>query len=77
MVCSCQFFFSRLTLWRFLFSGGWDAHRACTTSMRGEYVAMHDIDIDGAEENICRNFVDKLRMGGKPEKLKKVGHRTV
>ena len=45
--------------------------------MRGEYVAMHEIDIDGAEENICRNFVDKLRMGGKPEKLKKVGHRNV
>ena len=38
---------------------------------------MHDIDIDGAEENICRNFVDKLWMGGKPEKLKKVGHRNV
>ena len=38
---------------------------------------MHDIDIDGAERKICRDCVDKLQMGGKPEKLKKLGHSNV
>ena len=40
-------------------------------------MAMHVIDLDGAEQNIFRNCVDELRMGGKPDKLKKVGHSTV
>ena len=40
-------------------------------------MAMHDIKLDGAERRICRNCVDDLRMGGKPEKLNKLGHRTV
>ena len=41
------------------------------------YVAMHEIDLDGSELEICRDCVDKLWMGGKPEKLKKVQHITV
>ena len=44
---------------------------------KGEYVAMNEINLDGAEQNIFRNFVDDLWMGGKPEKLKKAGHSTV
>ena len=40
-------------------------------------MAMHDIDLDEAELNICRDCVDKIWMGGKPEKLKKVQHSTV
>ena len=44
---------------------------------QGKYVAMHDIDLDGTERKIFRNCVDELRVGGKPEKLKKVGHSTV
>ena len=44
---------------------------------QGRYVATHEIDLDGAEQNICRNWVDKLQIGDKPEKLKKVGHNTV
>ena len=42
-----------------------------------EFVAMHDIDLDIAERKICRNCVDELWMGGKPEELKKVQHSTV
>ena len=38
---------------------------------------MHEIELDGAERNICRNCVDDLWMGGKTDKLKKVGHSTV
>ena len=38
---------------------------------------MHEINFDGAEWNICRNCVDKLWMGGKPKKLKKVQHSTL
>ena len=38
---------------------------------------MYDIYLDIAERNICRGCVDNLWMGGKPDKLKKVGHRTV
>ena len=34
-------------------------HHVC----QGEYVAMHAIDIDGAERNICHNFVDEIWMG--------------
>ena len=44
---------------------------------QGGYVAMHDINIDGAERKICCDRVDELRMGGKPEKLNKVGQSTV
>ena len=40
-------------------------------------MAMHAIDIDGAERNICHNCVDELWMGYKPKKLKKVQHSTV
>ena len=48
-------------------------HHVC----HGEYVAMHEIDIDGLERKICRECIDDLRMGGKPEKLKMVQHSTV
>ena len=41
------------------------------------YVAMHVIDLDGAERKILHDFVDELWMGGKPDKSKKVGHITV
>ena len=44
---------------------------------QGRYVAMYDIYLDRAEHTICRGCVDNLWMGGKPDKLKKVGHRTV
>ena len=44
---------------------------------QGGYVALHDINIDGAELNICCGFVDDIWMGGKHEKLKKLQHRTV
>ena len=40
-------------------------------------MAMYEIDIDGAERKICCDCVDKLWMGGKPKKLKKVQHITV
>ena len=40
-------------------------------------MAMHEIDLDVAERNICYNCVDKLWMGGQPEKLKKVQHSTL
>ena len=38
---------------------------------------MHEIDIDEAELNICRDCVDELWMGGKPEKSKNVKHSTM
>ena len=38
---------------------------------------MHEINIGGAERKICLDCVDMLRVGGKTEELKKVGHRTV
>ena len=38
---------------------------------------MHEINIDGSERKICHNYVDKLWMGGKPDKLKNVGQSTV
>ena len=41
------------------------------------YVDMHEIDIDRSERKICSDCVDELQMGGKPEKLKKVGHSNV
>ena len=40
-------------------------------------MAMHEINIGGSDQKICHDCVNKLCMGGKPEKLKKVGHRTV
>ena len=40
-------------------------------------MAMHEIDLDGAELRICCECVDKLCMGGKPDKLKKVQHITL
>ena len=44
---------------------------------QGGHVAMHEIDIDRADRRIFRDCVDKLWMGGKTEKLKKVQHITV
>ena len=38
---------------------------------------MNQIDLDRVERNICHNCVDKLWMGCKPERLKKVKHSTV
>ena len=40
-------------------------------------MAIHEINIDGAERKICRDCVDKLQMGVNPDKLNKVGHRAV
>ena len=40
-------------------------------------MAMHDINIDRADLNICHDCVDELCLGGKPEELKKVQHSTV
>ena len=40
-------------------------------------MAMHEIDLDGAELKICRDCVDELWMGGKPDKLKNLGHSTL
>ena len=40
-------------------------------------MAIHEIDLDGAERKICRNCVDEIWMGGKPVKLKKVKYSTV
>ena len=38
---------------------------------------MHEIYLDGAERKIFCDCVEELRVGGKPEKLKKVGNITV
>ena len=40
-------------------------------------MAMYEIDNDRAEFNICRDCLDEIWMGGKPEKSNKVQHRTV
>ena len=48
-------------------------HHVC----QGESVDMHEIELDGAEQKICRECIDDLRMGGKPEKSKMVQHSTV
>ena len=48
-------------------------HHVC----QGGYVAMHAINLDGAEQNICHNCVDEPWMGGKPKKLKMVQNSTV
>ena len=44
---------------------------------QGRYEAMYDIYLDGAERVICRGCVDDIWMGGKPDKMNKVGHRTM
>ena len=44
---------------------------------QGGYVAMHEINLDEAEQKIFRDCIDKLWIGGKPDKLNKVGHSTV
>ena len=38
---------------------------------------FHEININGAERNIFRDCVEEIRMGGNPEKLKKLEHITV
>ena len=48
-------------------------HHVC----QGEYLAMHEIDIDGADQNICHDCVDKLCMGCKPDKLNNMGYSTL
>ena len=48
-------------------------HHVC----QGGYLDMHDIDIDGAYQKICRDCVDELWIVGKPDKLKKMGKITV
>ena len=40
-------------------------------------MAMHEINIDGPEQKIFHDCVDKLQMGGKLDKPKKVIHSTV
>ena len=40
-------------------------------------MAMHEINIYGAERKICCDCVDEIQMGVNPEKLKNLGHRTV
>ena len=37
-------------------------HHVC----QGGYVDMHEINLDGAERNICRDCVDELQMESKP-----------
>ena len=53
----------------------------CVSRLRqvwqGGYVAMHVIELDGAERKIIHDFFDELWMGGKSDKSKKVGHTTV
>ena len=48
-------------------------HHVC----QGEYVDMHEIEIDGSERKIFRECIDDLRMGGKCEKSKMMQDRTV
>ena len=48
-------------------------HHIC----QGGYVVLNYIDFDRGERKICRDCVDKLRVGGKSETLKKVGDSTV
>ena len=38
---------------------------------------LNDIYFDRGEWKICRDCVYKLRWGGKSDKLKEVGYRTV
>ena len=48
-------------------------HHVC----QGGYVAIHEIELDGSERNICRECIDDLRMGGKFEILKMMQDTTV
>ena len=48
-------------------------HHVC----QGEYVAMHEIELDGSERKICRECIDDLRMEGKFEKSKMMQDSTV
>ena len=45
-------------------------HTAIAQYMLGEYVDMHEIDIDRDKQKICRDCVDELWIRGKPGKLK-------
>ena len=40
--------------------------------LSGGYVILNDIDFDGAEWNICSDFVDKIRGQRKSETFNKV-----
>ena len=40
-------------------------------------MAIHEIDFDGEKQKICHDCVDEIWMGGKPDKLKKLGHSHV
>ena len=40
-------------------------------------MALHEIEFGGVEWKNISDFVDDGWIGGKPEKLKKVGHITV
>ena len=48
-------------------------HHVC----QGGYVAMHAINLDGAERKICCVCIDILWLGGKPDKSNMVKHSTV
>ena len=48
-------------------------HHVC----EGEYVAMHEIELDRSEQKICRKCIDDLRMGGEFEKSKMMQDSTV
>ena len=76
MMCSYCYYFFDLPVALF------DCHmEGCASFLhhvcQGEFVAMHEIYLDGSGRDICRDCVDNLPMGGKPEKLKKVVHSTV
>ena len=44
---------------------------------QGEYVAMHEIELDGSERKIFRECIDDLRMGNKFKKLKMIQDSTL
>ena len=46
-------------------------------SFRGGYVAMHEIELDGLERNICRECIEELLMRDKSEKSKMMQDSTV
>ena len=45
--------------------------------LSGGVCAIHEIGLDGADREICRDCADDIWSGGNPEKLKKVGQSTV
>ena len=53
----------------------------CTSHLyhvcQGEYVAMYEINLDGADRKICCYCVDDTCMEGKTYKLKKMAHNTL